>query len=117
MQSPAPESYGASNFITTEPPSGPGRDAEQRTWDAVRAAYSQQPCLGYWRYPIFDNTGGFSKEPDVLLAHPDLDIVVIEVKGVTIDRTETISGHKWTYRDRYVASDAPHSRDSGAVQR
>jgi hypothetical protein len=40
-------------FITTEPLSKSGEAGEQKVWDAVREAFADRECLGYWRYPIF----------------------------------------------------------------
>ena len=99
-----------SRFIATEPFDIPGREAERRVWDSVRAAFGKEDCLGYWRYPIFSKRGEARKEPDVLLASPSLGLVVIEVKGVRIEQIREVSGHRWVFDDYYQATGAPYQQ-------
>jgi hypothetical protein len=59
-------------FITTEPLGASGEAGEQKVWDAVRSAFSDRNCIGYWRYPIFSKFGKIRKEPDILIADREL---------------------------------------------
>lgn len=81
-------------FITTEP-LGEGLRGERKVWDSVREAYRDADCIGFWRYPIFSKVGEARKEPDILLAHRELGLVVIEVKGIQVNQIEGIHGHQW----------------------
>ena len=85
----------SSKFITTEPLKANGEACEQKVWDAVRSAFSDRNCIGYWRYPIFSKVGEISKEPDILIAERELGLVVIEVMSVTIDQIVAINDDHW----------------------
>jgi len=97
-------------FVATEPLDIPGREAERKVWDATRSAYAKYDCLAYWRYPLFSKRGEQRKEPDIVLAHPEIGLVVVEVKGVLIDQITSISGHRWTYDGYYQATGAPYQQ-------
>ncbi|AFY35229.1 DEAD/DEAH box helicase [Calothrix sp. PCC 7507] len=82
-----------SKFITTEPLKA-SDSVEQKVWDAVRSAFAERNCLGYWRYPIFSKVGEIWKEPDILIVDRELGLVVIEIKAVTIDQIVAVDGGK-----------------------
>jgi superfamily I DNA and RNA helicase len=82
-------------FITTEPLSKSGEAGEQKVWDAVKSAFSDRNCIGYWRYPIFSKVGKIRSEPDILIADRELGLVIIEVKSLTIDQVVAIEGDQW----------------------
>ena len=79
-------------FITTEP-LGMSGEASETVWDAVRSAFADRSCIGYWRYPIFSKVGESCKEPDILIADRELGLVVIEVKSLTIDQMVEGNGY------------------------
>lgn len=109
----APES----RFITTEPPSGAGKEAEKRVWEAAKHAFRGRSCLGYWRYPIFaERMGERRKEPDVLIADRKLGLIIIEVKGLGIDNIVSIDGHRWNYRNFYAESGSPYQQAEGRLR-
>lgn len=69
-------------FIETEPIGKAGEHSEQKVWDAIKRAFSDRDCIGYWSYPIFSNTGETRKEPDILVVDRELGILIVEVKGI-----------------------------------
>jgi len=88
-------------FITTEPLGKAGESAESTVWDAIRNAFMERECIGYWRYPIFCKNGENRKEPDIFIVDRELGLITIEVKGILIDQITSINGHKWTIKDLY----------------
>lgn len=70
-------------------------------WDAVRNAFRERERVSYWRYPIFSKVGEHRKEPDILIVDQDLGLVIIEVKGLTIDQIKGIAGHRWEFKNFY----------------
>lgn len=97
-------------FITTEPIGKDGEQSEQKVWDKVREAFASRECIGYWRYPIFSKTGEMPKEPDILIADKKWGIVVIEVKGITIDQIVAINGHQWQFQNFYKKYGNPYDQ-------
>lgn len=80
-------------FIVTEAFGGPGETGEARVFEAVKAAYSGDDALGFWRYPLV--TQETVREPDILIADPELGLVVIEVKSLPIDMIAGVTGYRW----------------------
>lgn len=70
-----------------------GEAGEAKIYDAVKAAYANREALGFWRYPL--KTKEIVLEPDLLLAEPELGLVVIEVKSLPINMLANIAGHCW----------------------
>lgn len=97
-------------FITTEPLGKSGEAGEQKVWDAVRSAFSERNCIGYWRYPIFSKVGKIRREPDILIADRELSLVVIEVKSITIDQIVAINGHQWQLENFYTGQANPYEQ-------
>lgn len=97
---------GTSDFIATVP-FGPGAEAEQKTWEAVRAAFDDRDVLGFWRFPTFAKVGGRFKEPDILLADRELGLIVIEVKAFDIHAILGIHGDDWDV-PHFTPRPAPH---------
>jgi superfamily I DNA and RNA helicase len=79
---------GDRKFITTE--SQDLDEAQQQVWDAVRQAFSDRDCVGYWRYPIFAQVGEQRKEPDILLIDREWGVIVIETVVVAIAQIAAI---------------------------
>ena len=88
-------------FIATEPVGDSGESCELKVWDAVRGAFADRECIGYWHYPIFSKAGESRKEPDILIVDRNFGIVVIEVKGFSIGNIASVDGHRWDLRDVY----------------
>jgi superfamily I DNA and RNA helicase len=97
-------------FIETEPIGSPGEHCEEKIWGAVKRAFSDRDCIGYWRYPIFSTTGETRKEPDILIVDRELGILVVEVKCITIDQITGVNGHLWTFQNFYRASGSPYKQ-------
>jgi len=77
-------------FIITEGFGGAGEVGERVVFEAVRAAYARTDALDYWKYPLV--THETVREPDILLAEPELGLVVIEVKSLPLDMLAGVSG-------------------------
>ena len=81
------------DFIATEGFGGPGEEGEARVFDAVKAAYAGEEALGFWKYPL--KTSQTMREPDILIADPELGLVVIEVKSLPLDIIGAVTGYRW----------------------
>ncbi len=99
-----------SQFIATEPLDAKGEAGEKIVWDAIKIAFRDRICLGYWRYPIFSSEGKFRKEPDILIADRNLGLIIIEVKSIKIEQIVSISGHLWTYQNFYTDRGNPYQQ-------
>jgi superfamily I DNA and RNA helicase len=97
-------------FITTEPLNKSGEESEQQVWNTIREVFADRECLAYWRYPIFSKVGKSRKEPDILIADPQLGLIVIEIKSVTIDQIVAIAGHRWQFQHYYTISSNPYEQ-------
>lgn len=97
----------SSKFITTEPIKASAEAGEQKVWDAVRSAFSDRNCIGYWRYPIFLKVGEIRKEPDILIADREFGLVVIEVMPVTIDQIVGINDNNWQLQNFHTTEANP----------
>lgn len=80
-------------FIATEGFGGAGEQGEARVFEAVKAAYAGEEALGFWRYPL--RTNETMREPDILVADPELGLVIIEVKSLPLDIIGGVSGYRW----------------------
>lgn len=97
-------------FIETESIEMAGKKDEQRVWEALKRAYAKDDGVGYWRYPVFSPSDGPRREPDLLLLTREGGLVIIEVKGLTIDQIASVQGPLWTYDHFYVAEGAPYQQ-------
>lgn len=97
-------------FIATEPLETSGEAGERLVWNVIRETFADRECIGYWRYPIFSQTGKFRKEPDILIADRELGLLVIEVKSLAIEQIVNITGHRWEYRDFYTNFGNPYQQ-------
>ena len=84
-----------SKFITTETLPAETEEKEQKVWDAIRSAFADRSCIGYWRYPIFSQVGEIRKEPDILIADREFGLVIIEVMPITIEQIYAINDENW----------------------
>jgi superfamily I DNA and RNA helicase len=97
-----------SKFITTE--AIKNQDGEQKVWDAVRSAFADKNCIGYWRYPIFSKAGEIRKEPDILIVDRELGVVIIEVKSINIDQIAAINGQQWQLQNSDTTETNPYQQ-------
>ncbi|MBD2313679.1 pentapeptide repeat-containing protein [Desertifilum sp. FACHB-1129] len=97
-------------FIATEPIGKSGERGEQQVWDSVQLSFARRRCFGYWRYPIFSQTGETRKEPDILIFDRELGIIAIEVKSLQIDQIVGINGHCWIVKDFYTETLNPYEQ-------
>lgn len=91
-------------FIATEGFGGPGEAGEARIFEAVKAAYAGEEALGFWRYPLV--TRQTVREPDILVADPELGLVVIEVKSLPLDMIGSVTGYHWNLTRPYYGKTA-----------
>jgi superfamily I DNA and RNA helicase len=97
----------SSKFITTEPLKVTSEVGEQKVWDAVKSAFSDRNCIGYWRYPIFSKVGEIRKEPDILITDREWGLVVIEVLPIAIDQIVTIHDEIWQLQNYHTTETNP----------
>ncbi|MBW4593574.1 MAG: ATP-binding domain-containing protein [Brasilonema angustatum HA4187-MV1] len=100
----------SSKFITTEPLKASSEAGEQKVWDAVKSAFSDRNCIGYWRYPIFSKVGEIRKEPDILIADREFGLVVIEVLPVAIEQVVAINGDIWQLQNYHTTEANPYQQ-------
>ena len=72
-----------------------GMKYENIVFEKLKEAFFNQTVFGINGYPIFSRNGQAHREIDILLAHANLGIFNIEVKGIKITDIETIIGHEW----------------------
>ncbi|MDJ0593334.1 MAG: pentapeptide repeat-containing protein [Pleurocapsa sp. MO_226.B13] len=97
-------------FIQTETLGNKGEAGEKLVWDSLKNAFKSRNCLGYWRYPIFSQTGKSRKEPDILIVDRQLGLIVIEVKAIKIEQLAGIQGHRWQYNNFYTEYGNPYQQ-------
>jgi superfamily I DNA and RNA helicase len=97
-------------FHQTDNLQRPGGAAEATVWNALRPVFKDRPGQAFWRFPIFSNTGGRRKEPDILILDRELGILVIEVKGYTMHNIVRIQGHAWNIQGGPNASSNPYQQ-------
>ena len=97
-------------FIATEKFAKSGFMAEKEMWRSLTKSFAEEPCLAYWRYPLFSKVGENRKEPDILVLHQTLGVIIIEVKALTIDNIESIDGHQWQYNNFYQDQGNPYEQ-------
>lgn len=77
----------------------PGVDAELEVWDSLKGAFGPNDTgVVYYKYPI-NSRGRFEQEPDFVLFHQRVGLVVIECKGFRIHHIDRIEGHVWYLRN------------------
>lgn len=72
-----------------------GIDAELEVWERLKQAFGpDDKGVAYHQYPIVDKGGDkFDHEPDIVLLHRELGLLIIEVKGYKIGHIDRIEGH------------------------
>lgn len=104
------------DFLPTEVDSrASGSDAEADVWGAVKDAFGADDVgVAYYKFPVVDKSGAeYDREPDFVLLHRELGLVVIECKGYRISHVESIEGQVWTLQnvDQSKAMPHPQARD------
>ena len=97
----------SNKFITTEAIKSGTESTEQQIWDAVKNAFADRNCIGYWRYPIFSKVGEVRKEPDILIVDREFGLTVIEILAVTIEQITEITDNNWLLQDFRTARASP----------
>ncbi|MCS6782751.1 MAG: hypothetical protein RMI89_05890 [Gloeomargarita sp. SKYBB_i_bin120] len=87
--------------------------AEHLFWERLKEACKTEPCVAYFRYPIFTSIGNLRKEPDVILLHREWGLWVFECKGCRVENIAQIIGHEWrmTHWHREVETPALQAED------
>lgn len=99
------------DFIPTEVDSSTaGSEAEAEVWDAVKNAYGADDVgVAYYKFPVIDKSGDeHDREPDFVLLHQDLGLIVIECKGFTVSQIEGIHGQVWELSGISQSKAKPH---------
>ena len=76
-------------------------EAQEKLWNWIKKAFSQDEGVAYYRYPIFTQAGRLYKEPDIIVLHREYGLWVFECKGCQIHNIESIQGHEWQMLDWY----------------
>ncbi|BAZ07949.1 DEAD/DEAH box helicase [Calothrix sp. NIES-3974] len=79
------------NFIVTEALT----EQEQNIWKAIKNAFANSECIGYWRYPIFAKVGEKYQEPDILIICQSLGLIVMNILSVNLEQIVTINQENW----------------------
>ncbi|AJF28067.1 hypothetical protein SG26_20195 (plasmid) [Haloarcula sp. CBA1115] len=99
------------DFIPTEVDTGQrGSEAELPVWDAIKSAFGADDLgIAYYKYPVIDKSGeDYDREPDFVLLHQELGLIVIECKGYQIDHIDTIQGQVWNLQGISQSKAKPH---------
>ncbi|SIS19205.1 nuclease-related domain-containing DEAD/DEAH box helicase [Natronorubrum thiooxidans] len=99
------------DFIPTEVDTGQaGSEAELPVWEAIKNAFGADDLgIAYYKYPVIDKSGDdYDREPDFVLLHQELGLIVIECKGYEIDHIESIQGQVWNLQGIRQSKAKPH---------
>lgn len=80
---------------------------EEIVWNRVKEGLGRRNILGYSRYPLFSKIGEKRKEPDIVLLDKELGLIIIEVKGYSINNIEKIECNNWILKDLYEKTSNP----------
>jgi hypothetical protein len=75
--------------------------AQKAVWNAIRRAFAGEPGAAYYRYHIFPRDARFGREPDILVLHRRLGVIVLECKGCGVGNVAAVNGTEWVMRDWY----------------
>ncbi|WP_017324076.1 DEAD/DEAH box helicase [Synechococcus sp. PCC 7336] len=81
--------------------------AERKLWECLKKTFQNDPCVVYFRYPIFKRTGNLNREPDVIFMHRELGLWVLECKGCRIANIKSIEGHQWKMNSWHREEELP----------
>ncbi|WP_199249667.1 DEAD/DEAH box helicase [[Phormidium] sp. ETS-05] len=103
-------------LIVTEPIPETAAHTTAPVWEAVKTAFGQRDCIGYWRYPLFSQVGEVRKEPDILVVDKELGLILIEIAPVKIDEIIAGAGDKWQLVNADPISPSPAERVQMQIQ-
>ena len=103
-------------LITTEPIAETTDKSLGAVWEAVKTAFGQRDCIGYWRYPLFSQVGEVRKEPDILVVDKELGLIIIEIAPVAIEQIIAGEGDKWQLVNADTISPSPAERVQMQIQ-
>jgi len=82
--------------------------AQKHVWSRLKELFKNTGGgTAFYRYPIFTKMGEIRSEPDILILHRKLGILIIECKGCVIGNIADIQGHEWTMRNWYKETMTP----------
>jgi hypothetical protein len=81
--------------------------AQRIVWELVRSVFANDSVVAYYRYPIFSRAGKLLREPDILIVHRELGILVIECKGCRIENIQSVQGHEWKMANWHSEIETP----------
>ncbi|HIK10992.1 MAG TPA: ATP-binding domain-containing protein [Oscillatoriaceae cyanobacterium M33_DOE_052] len=103
-------------LIVTEPIAETTDKSLGAVWEAVKTAFGQRDCIGYWRYPLFSQVGEVRKEPDILVVDKELGLIIIEIAPVPIEQIIAGEGDKWQLVNADTISPSPADRVQMQIQ-
>lgn len=83
---------------------------EMVVWSALREALRPDEGFAFLRYPIFPTSEAWRYEPDILLLHRQLGLVIIEVKDCRAEQVEALEGQVWRMRDWRSPTETPYEQ-------
>lgn len=88
------------------PTNGFESDSERIFWQALKAAFEDdaEEAFCWHRFPILGFRGQ-ALVPDFLIMHRNWGLVVVEVKGCTIDQIRAIEGHAWYMTEDFYSDE------------
>ncbi len=97
---------------TTADTDAAGAEAELEVWERLKQVFdAHENGIAYHQYPIVDKGGDkFDHEPDIVILHQELGLLVIEVKGYQSRHIDRIEGHTWHLRNMSHSRSTPHQQ-------
>ena len=83
---------------------------EMLLWHALREALRPDEGFAFLRYPIFPVDTAWRYEPDILLLHRQLGLIVIEVKDCRAEHVAMLEGHTWRMQGWHSPTEAPYEQ-------
>jgi superfamily I DNA and RNA helicase len=81
--------------------------AQRNVWDSLKQALAEDRGVAYYRYHIFPRGRMRHREPDILILHPALGLIIIECKGCRIENIAAIQGAEWTMQNWHDECETP----------
>jgi superfamily I DNA and RNA helicase len=80
---------------------------EHEVWNRLKEALRDEEGVAFAHYPVFPKEATWRYEPDVLILHRRIGLVVIEVKDCRADNVEAIAGWTWQMTNWHSPTEAP----------
>jgi len=86
--------------------------AEKEFFDSLKNAFNpEEKGVIYYNYPLKDeSSNSFQYEPDFVIFHKDLGIVIIECEEYCIDEIEYIKEDEWEFKNKSLNITSPITR-------